>query len=167
MPASFRLRGSGLRTAVRLLVAAALFGTGIAYAQPVFKSTMPDGRVVYGEKPAPGASSVETLEPPPAKSGIRGLTPEEKARAAQLERERAAAAAVARRSERELEDARRALQQAEAARDTGQEPLPGERVGIVGGGSRLTDAYHARQKNLEDAVVAARRRLDEARQALR
>ena len=30
-------------------------------------------------------------------------------------------------------------------------PLPGERLGLKGGGSRLTDEYHARQKALEAA----------------
>ena len=146
---------------------AVCFGSVTAFAQAIFKSTMPDGRVVYGEKPMPGAARVETLEPVPPKAGIPGLTPEEKARAAQLERQRAAAGAAARQSERELDDARRELQQAEAARDAGKEPLAGERVGIAGGGSRLTDAYYARQKSLDDAVDTARKRLSAAQQALR
>jgi len=35
----------------------------------------------------------------------------------------------------------------------------------VGGASRLTDAYWERQKKLEEAVEAARKRLDEAQRA--
>ena len=136
-----------------------------AGAQPVYKSTMPDGKVVYGEKPAPGATRVDTIEAPPAKTGVSGLTPEEKARAEQLARERAATAAAGAKSKQALDEARKALAQAEAARDAGKEPLPGERLGLAGGGSRLTDAYFARQKNLDAAVAAARKRLAEVQQS--
>jgi hypothetical protein len=145
----------------------ACFASAAGFAQTVFKSTMPDGRVVYGEKPAPGAARVETLEPVPPKAGIPGLTAEEKARAAQIDRQRAATGAAANQGQRELDGARRQLQQAEAAREAGKEPLPGERIGIAGGGSRLTEAYHARQRDLDDAVEAARKRVSDAQRALR
>lgn len=136
-------------------------------AQPVYKSTMPDGKVVYGEKPVAGAKRVDTIEPPPAKTGVTGLTAEEKARAEKLARERSAAAASAEQSGNALDAARKALAQAEAARDAGKEPLPSERIGIAGGGTRLTEAFFARQKNLEAAVVAARKRLAELQQSSR
>lgn len=142
------------------------FALGVS-AQPVYKSTMPDGKVVYGEKPVAGASRVDTIEPPPAKTGVSGLTPEEKARAEKLARERAAAAAAAAKAGNALEAARKALAQAEAARDSGKEPLPSERIGIAGGGSRLTEAYFARQKSLEAAVAEARKRLAEVQQSSR
>jgi hypothetical protein len=54
------------------------------------------------------------------------------------------------------------LQRAEAARDLGVEPQPGERLGTVGGQSRLSDEYWERQKRLEEDVGLARKRLDEA-----
>ena len=79
----------------------------------------------------------------------------------------AAANAAASQGERELEAARRELQHAEATREAGKEPRPDERIGIVGGGSRLTEAYHARQKALDDAVDAARKRVSDAQRALR
>lgn len=132
-----------------------------ALAQTVFKSTMPDGKVVYGEKAAPGAAKVETIEPPPPKTGVSGLTPEEKARAEQLARDRANAAKAAAAGQDKAAEARRQLQQAEAARDAGKEPLPNERQGIAGGGSRLNEAYFARQKSLEEAVINARKRAAE------
>ncbi len=156
-----------MKSALQVLIVVACFGSAAGFAQTVFKSTMPDGRVVYGEKPAAGAARVETLEPVPPKAGIPGLTAEEKARAAQIDRERAGAGAAVNRGERELDDARRQLQQAEAAREAGKEPLPGERIGIAGGGSRLTEAYHARQKSLDDAVETARKRVSDAQRALR
>jgi hypothetical protein len=134
-----------------------------ASAQPVYKSTMPDGKVVYSEKPQSGATRIDKIEPPPAKTGVTGLTPEERARAEREAQQRAVNAAAAAKGEKGAEDARRALQQAEAARDAGKEPLPDERVGIAGGGSRLNEAYFARQKALEDAVIAARKRAADSR----
>ena len=151
-----------MRALIPLAFLAAFAAAGAGAQQPVYKSTMPDGKVVYAEKPAPGASRVEKMEPPPAKTGVSGLTQEEKMRAEQLGQRRAAAAAEAAQSRKSVDDARKQLEQAEAARNAGKEPLPGERQGIAGGGSRLTEAYFARQKALEDAVAAARKRVAEA-----
>jgi hypothetical protein len=59
-----------------------------------------------------------------------------------------------------------ALHDAEARREQGVEPLPGERLGIVGStgaqGSRLDPEYYERQQSLENDVERARARLDEA-----
>jgi len=66
------------------------------------------------------------------------------------------------RAYEELLSAQVALQWAEAAREAGVEPQPGERIGTVGGRSRLTDEYWERQKRLEEEVHLARKRLDEA-----
>lgn len=137
-------------------------GASGAFAQAMYKSTMPDGKVIYGEKPAPGAKQVETVTPPPPKSGISVVTPADKAKVDQRVKQRAATEDAKRR---EVEAATKQLQQAEAALEAGKEPLPGERLGIVGGGTRLTDEYWARQKRLEAAVEAARKRLDQAQQA--
>lgn len=126
-------------------------------AQTLYKSTMPDGKVIYGESPAPGAKRVDTIEPPPAKTGVTTATDTEKARAAQA----AAKASAGGSAPGPLADARQALQKAEAARDAGKEPLPGERLGTAGGGSRLTEAYFERQKSLEGAVEAARKRVQD------
>jgi hypothetical protein len=135
-----------------------------AWAQPVYKSTMPDGRVIYGPEPVSGASKVDTITPPPASTGVNVLTPSEKAISGQHAKERAEAEAQA---ESELAAARAELKAAEAARDGGKEPLPGERLGTAGGGSRLTDDYFARQKRLEDDVTKARRRVEEAQVKMR
>ena len=140
----------------------AFAAAGAGAQQPVYKSTMPDGKVVYGEKPAPGATRVDKMEPPPPKTGVTGLTQEERMRAEQLGQRRAAAAAEAAQGKKGVDEARKQLEQAEAALNKGKEPLPNERIGIAGGGSRLTEAYFARQKGLEDAVAAARKRLAEA-----
>jgi hypothetical protein len=162
MAASIHHAGGFVRSAIRSFALALAFALGASAAvaqQPVFKSTMPDGKVVYGEKPVTGAAKVEKMELPPQKTGVTGVTPEEKARAEQQARQRAQASAAAASSQRAIDDARKALEQAEAARAAGKEPLASERIGIAGGGSRLTEAYFERQKGLDAAVEEARKRL--------
>ena len=129
-----------------------------AAAQTLYKSTMPDGRVIYGDKPAQDAAKVEETRPDISKGGIGGTTPREAATLKQLEKGR---------QQREVTDdrvsiAEKAVRSAEAARDAGKEPLPGERIGTAGGASRLTDAYLERQKSLEENVEQARRSLEQA-----
>ena len=143
-------------------VAALVFGVSGAAAQQVFKSTMPDGKIVYGEKPVPGAAKVDTIEPPPAKTGIStAISPEEKARAEAAAKARNAAASADTARQWKLDAARKAVKDAEAAIANGKEPLPGERQGLAGGGSRLTEAYFARQKNNEEALAKARKNLSD------
>ena len=57
--------------------------------------------------------------------------------------------------ERELTVARRKL-------ELGREPLPGERRGLAGGGSRLTPEYEARIAALEREVAAIEAKLKDA-----
>ena len=143
-------------------IAALLFGASAALAQPVFKSTMPDGKIVYGEKPVPGAAKVETMEPPPAKTGIStAISPEEKARAEAAAKQRAATVSADTARQARLDAARKAVKDAELAIEKGKEPLPGERQGLAGGGSRLTESYFERQKSLENQLAKARQSLAE------
>jgi hypothetical protein len=145
---------------MRYGLAALLFSfcAASAGAQTIYKSIMPDGKIVYGEKPVPGAKKVETIEAPPAKTGVTAATPQEQARAAELRQRQPTRTEPA----AQAEDAQLALKNAEAAREAGREPLPDERQGLAGGGSRLTEAYFARQKILDAAVEAARQRAEEA-----
>ncbi len=69
-------------SALGLTLAFAL--TGVNAAQVLYKSTMPDGRSIYGERPVPGAEQVETIDGPPAQTGVVIVTPEDKARAKAL-----------------------------------------------------------------------------------
>jgi hypothetical protein len=59
--------------------------------------------------------------------------------------------------------AENALRRAEAAKAAGEEPLPGERLGLVNGKSRLGPDYWARQERLERAVAAAQKRFEDSR----
>ena len=139
-----------------VLLALALSAT--SSAQTIFKSIMPDGRVIYGEKPVPGAKKVEQFVPQTGNTGVKTISPQDQQRQSQD-----AAARVKRNEDRraQIQEAQKALKDAEAAQLAGKEPLPGERIGTAGGASRLEESYFARQQSLEAAVVAARKRLDE------
>ena len=58
----------------------ALAASGAIAAEDMYRSTMPDGSVRYGESPAPGAKSVRKISPPPPATGVTVVTPEEKNR---------------------------------------------------------------------------------------
>ena len=62
----------------------------------------------------------------------------------------------------EARAAQLALQAAEAKRDQGLETQGGERTGSATGGSRPNENYFARQAILEQEVMQARRRYEEA-----
>jgi hypothetical protein len=124
-----------------------------AAAQTLYKSTLPDGRVVYGDKPDPNAVKVDEQKPDISKRGIGGSTPRETEALKAMEQSRTQREAVEDKS-RSAQDALKAAEQAQAA---GKEPLPGERTGTAGGGSRLNDAYYERQRKLQEDVEKARR----------
>ena len=130
-----------------------------AVAQTLYKSTMPDGSVVYGDKPAPDAVKVDETRPDIKKGGIGGTTPREQEALKEFEKGRLQREG----GQDKVTAAEQALRNAEAARAAGKEPLASERIGTAGGASRITDDYYARQKKLDDAVEEARRELDLAR----
>lgn len=130
-----------------------------AAAQTLYKSIMPDGRVIYGDKPAPGAAKVEETKPDISKGGIGGSTQREAEALKELEKARLKREG----GEGSVRAAEQALRNAEAARAAGKEPLPGERTGTAGGASRLTEEYYDRQRKLNDAVDKARRELEQVR----
>jgi len=148
---------------LRAATAAALVWATSSWAQVIYKSTMPDGHVIYGAQPAPGAKQVETLKPPPDTTGVQTVGPKDASAAQQgdLRREQQAG------RQAEIQQAEQALRDAEAALAAGKEPLPGERQGTAGGASRLNDDYWTRQKELEAAVAQARKQLDDLRSATR
>ena len=145
-----------------LLIALALAAT-TAQGQAVFRSVMPDGSVVYGDKPAPGAKEAKEVSLPPPNIAkpppVRQRAPASASKPNPLDI-----------ADDAVKTAQRNLQTAKAALETGNEPRPGERIGTAGGTSRLTEAYFERIKSLEKAVATAQKQLDEAlarRNALR
>jgi len=140
------------------IVAAALL-LQPAVAQTLYKSTMPDGSVVYGDKPAPDAAKVEETRPDIKKGGIGGTTPREQETLKEMEKARQQREG----GQEKVTAAEQALRNAEAARAAGKEPMASERIGTAGGASRLNEAYYDRQRKLEEAVTKARRELDQLR----
>ncbi|MEO8717811.1 MAG: DUF4124 domain-containing protein [Burkholderiales bacterium] len=149
---------------VAALVLAAAANT--AAAELIYKSSGADGAVTYSSEPVPNAVKIEkldikTLSAEQQRAALRLLRVEGKA----LESDYAARERAWNRVDREIVNATRALSRAEAALQTGREPLPGERRGNAGGGSRLSASYFERLHGLEAGVLKAKQRLDDAYRA--
>lgn len=142
-------------------------GAHDAFADDViYKSIGPNGEVTYAWKPDPNAVRTETVE-------VETLSPEQRRAVKRLQQRKTQAKPKAaanadsldekwKRVDQEIKDAQTGLQNAEAALEKGRTPHPGERRGAAGGGSRLTQAYFDRIRNLELAVEQAKQRLDQA-----
>jgi hypothetical protein len=147
-----------------LLIAPAVMACCTAWAGEVYKYRMPDGKILYTTEVSTTGRLLEILpEPAPRPQVI------EAERQAKLKREQESGGnALAKRLatldavDAEIKAALRALETAKAAAEAAAEPLPGERRGTVSGKSRLTEEYWLRQRELRQAVEAARQRLDAA-----
>ena len=144
-----------------LMLALALATIGAHAQKPVYRSVMPDGKIVYGDKPAPGAQESNQVNLPPPNI----VAPTPRSAAPQGATGTAAAAST------DVRKAQEALDAARAALESGREPQEGERTGVSrkGGGanSQLNDAYYQRIKSLEAAVATAQTKLDAAQRAAR
>ncbi|WP_373715329.1 DUF4124 domain-containing protein [Roseateles sp.] len=141
----------------------AVAGLGWALAampaeRTLYKSVLPDGRVVYGDAPDPQARRHEkiSVEIHPAdaaqtEAGLRALAMTRQ----QLLRDSEARAARLRQLERQIVTAYAELQAAEAERERGSAVQEGDRQG-----RRFSAAYLQRQRTLEAAALRQRRSLD-------
>ena len=134
--------------------------SGAALAQFLYKSTMPDGKVIYGDAPTPGAVKVEKSRPDTSKKGITGATPKDTEALRRLESERPVAGGGSSERAAEVEAS---LRKMEADREKVREPLEGERIGTVSGGGRFTDSYWERQKKYEEGMDSLRKELEKLR----
>jgi len=129
-----------------------------ALADTVYKYERPDGRLIYSDSPVKGAKLIgqfDLVPSPPAEPA----PPPAKTSADEIADRRGAALDEA---DARIKAADRALTAALERQQKGMEPLPGERVGNVGGHSRLAPGYFARQQDYAADVDAARAALDEA-----
>lgn len=135
-------------------------------ATKVYRQVLPDGRIIYSDKPVKGAKLDETIKVDPAPQGITLGSPPANAAGTSPRSERTPPERVAtiplpgggKTLEEANADVARAAMLLEDARkrlEAGAEPLPGERIGTAYGGSRLKDDYHARQKRLAEEVAIA------------
>lgn len=155
------------RAATAVAVAlGAVCAMAAAHAETIYRSMSPDGEVTYSSQPLPGARTSTAID-------IASLSPEQRRAGLLLRRQDKTLSAEAnaqlqslenqwRRVDREILSAQKALAEAERSLRKGRTPLPGERRGNVGGGSRLTDAYFQRLRILETRVEQAKERLDRA-----
>jgi len=147
-----------MRQTVLAITVALAAATALAQ-QPIFRSVMPDGRIIYGDKPAPGAKEATQVSLPPPNIA----SPTQPGEAGASSQQQALDTADA-----EVQDTQRALDAAKAALEAGREPQEGERVGTTinkgraTGSTRASDAYVQRIQALEDAVAAAQKNLDDA-----
>ncbi len=158
---------------VRLAIGVAAVLAATPAAGEIYRSVLPDGRVVFSDSPPADAAQTETVNLPPPP------TPDERAEAAAVESaiEQAgqtvrdpdrsagisAADAEVRAAERDLTAARKRLEEGKIERE-------GDRIGIVGrrgGSARQSDAYLERVRGLEAEVAQAEMRLTAAREAAR
>lgn len=148
----------------RLIFAVCLAGAPLlANGQSmIYKVQMPDGSVLYSdtvpsggkvleEREAKSTPRVTTLPSQPGKAAVTrpAVAPVRPAPAKGTGTENIAAL------ERELAIAKRKL-------ELGREPLPGERRGLAGGGSRLTPEYEQRIAAMEREVTATEAKLKNA-----
>jgi len=137
---------------LRWIVPVLALAAGFAHAQGIFRSVMPDGHIVYGDKPAPGAKESRQVNLPapniatPGQTSIPGS--EEKQQTAE-------------NADAKVRSAQQALEQAKSALENGRQQREGDRMGTKGG-SRLTDDYNERIKALEQGVQDAQARYNDA-----
>lgn len=139
---------------------------GPTAAQTIYKVQMPDGSILFTDAPPQGGKIIEERDakvtPRPARSPAAAPvsqlpgTSSDPARGASGNRLTLEAAMG------EINAAESALAAAKRRLELGREPLPGERLGLAGGGSRLSPAYHERIAGLEKEVVAAESRVQAA-----
>ena len=139
-----------MRKAILLL---ALAAPAVQAQDFYYQSVMPNGRVVIGDRPEPGAKNVNKI---PLRAGNTSAPLSPPAEPGADSREQALNDAVA-----DVQSAQQALDAAKAALESGREPREGEVTGTVTG-TRLNEAYAQRIQSLEDAVASAQKQLDEA-----
>jgi hypothetical protein len=150
----------------RLLVALCLALPCIAVGQSIYKVQTSDGSILFTDTP-PADSKI--LEERSAKGSSRpaGSSATAASRPAPSPSRSASSVSTAPTAAldavtQEVAAAETAVQVAKRRLDLGREPLPGERRGLAGGGSRLTEEYEVRIAGLEREVADAEARLQRA-----
>jgi len=148
----------------------ALTCTGTHGQDKIYKVRLPDGRILFTDKPPAGGVVMFEREVPPAPPPAAAPAPKREAdttapeqRAVQADarlRDRAAeidrAFAAVQATERDLQDAKLKLEE-------GRAPLDGEMIGTARGRVRPSPAYQDRIAELEKGVQSAEQRLARAR----
>ena len=130
-----------------------------AQAQAIYRSVMPDGRIIFGDKPAPGARESKEVVLRPSNTATPGPT----SGGGPTPRQQAIEGATS-----DVNAAQQNLERARAALEAGRAPKADEMTGTTksgkgaGGGMRTSDSYDERVKSLEQDVANAQKQVDEA-----
>lgn len=134
-----------------------------AAAQEVYTWTAEDGSTVFSDQPPPSGVTGQSFTP-----STPTVVEQDRVQRSRLLRQsreisRRTDEKIRRRDEvrKELQEARKALADAQQALEAGREPQAGERKRIVGGGTRLGEAYFQRLEGLERRIADAQARVDE------
>ena len=125
-------------------LALALFSSAVL-AQFLYKSTMPDGKVIFGDVPVPGAVKVEKTKPDTSRKGVTTVTPKE---AEALRKQAEQGGSPAGPDQERVAQLEAALRKMEAAREKAKEPPEG---------------YQERMKMYDQGITTLRKELDKAR----
>ncbi len=145
---------------VLIMLACAICAGAVAQSgAPIYRSVMPDGKIVFGDKPAPGAKESKPVVLRPSNTALPGPTSSGDSASRQQALENAT---------NDVQTAQQNLDRARAALEAARPPGPDEQIGSVksgkggSGGMRTTEAYDKRIKALELDVITAQKQLDEA-----
>jgi hypothetical protein len=162
-----------------LLTALLLTLPALAVAQMIYKVQTPDGAILFTDTPPPGSKVLEersarptpkvsggapgspgavTTQRPPVVPSTVGPMPQPMSGPGLPPGARSPVESAM----QEVNSAEAALAVARRRLETGREPLPGERLGLAGGGSRLSPEYEARIAALERDIVEAEARVQKA-----
>ena len=134
------------------------------YALDIYRYHMPDGSTLYTDKVVTKGALQEVIAAPAPDTR---QVMQEQHKTIKKEEARLSRLAALRQSsidmvEKEISDVTRELEKVKAAAAEGVTPLAGERRGIKGGHSRLSQAYWVRQHALHQTIDDARESLDDA-----
>lgn len=146
-----------LRHALLILLSVGAAGAG-AGERIVYRSQMPDGRVLYGDAPVAGAKQSTRLlierhaaNPQQEEAAQRALA----LTRAQILRDADARAARLRQLDNLASDAYEGVRKAQEQREAGRNVMEGERQG-----RRLLPSYWDRQRELENRLRAVQQQLE-------
>ena len=155
----------------RFFFAICLAAPALAAGQSmIYKVQMPDGSVLYSDSVPSGGKVLEEREAKstPRVNVVPGQPPGRPTPAATRPSNapdpmmRPSAAAKAAPSPDNIPALERELAVAKRKLELGREPLPGERRGLAGGGSRLTPEYEARIAGMERDIATIDAKLKSA-----
>lgn len=148
-------------TVIFALFSLATFAQTAAQAPLIYRSVMPDGHVVFGDKPAPGAKESKPLVLRPANISTPGPTSAPNAAAGSNAGNAPSRQQSIETANGDLNEAKQNLERVKAVLESNREPKADERIGTKTG-TRTTEAYEQRIKALEQDVATAQRQLEEA-----